>query len=270
MGISRTRPTVSIVVVTTNTPATTERCINSILRNTTAPYELTVVNNSSSRAIRGSLKKFRGIQIIRNPRNLGYTKAANQGARQSKGSYLCFLNSDTWVPPQWTERLLEAVRLPGVGAVSPLGEWERYRYRSWPSIKNKIALETFNLLTDEAFRKWRAGRTKNARWLSGFCLMTPRTVLTRLGFFDERFFFGWEDIDYCLRLRLQGYRLLKVESLFVYHQQGASSSTGKHRRLAKQAEKLFLSKWSSLLNIKARRYQTVFSEIQRRKTGRYP
>ncbi len=258
------QPVVSIIVVTVNTPTLTKSCLESVVKNSSVPYELIVVNNSRARSIRRCLKKFPRLRVIQNSKNLGYTKAANQGALESRGEFLCFLNSDTLVPPRWIERLLEAARLPRVGAVSPLREWKQYR-RTWPS-KKPEAIEASTLLIDEAFRRWYGGRVKSVRWLHGFCLMIPRTVMTCVGLFDERFFFGWEDIDYSVQLRLKGYQLLKVKSLFVYHQGGASSSVEKRKQLVKRTEKCFLSKWNSLFNAKHRDARTIFAEVDRKVT----
>ncbi len=255
------RPVVSIVVITVNTPAVTQACIKSILHHTTVPYELIVVNNSRARAIRKRLKTFCGIKIIPNKKNLGYARAANQGAAASRGKFICFLNSDTLVPPHWMERLLKAAKLPKVGAVSPLSEWETYRRLGPSKIQNAM---TFTQLTDLAFQKWYKNRLKKARWLSGFCLMIPKAVMLWHGFFDEQFFFGWEDIDYSLRLRLEGYKLLKVESLFIYHRRGASSSVKRHKLLVRRAEKAFLSKWSLKFNKKFSKDRDVFAEVDRR------
>ena len=101
------RPLVSIIVATINTPRLTRACLRSVIKNTSIPYELIAVNNSRASAIRQCLQEFKGksLRVIQNPRNLGYTKAANQGALVSRGEYLCFLNSDTLVPPRWLERL---------------------------------------------------------------------------------------------------------------------------------------------------------------------
>lgn len=261
-ALALNRPVASIIIVTMNTPSLTENCIRSVLKHTTVPYELIVVNNSRARAIGDSLKKISGIQVIQNMRNVGYTKAANQGALRSRGEFLCFLNSDTWVPPQWLERLLDAARLPRVGAVSPLNGTGRHRF-GWPS-QGHDAIEASALLTDEAFRKWYPGRIKNSQWLYGFCLVIPRTVMTRMGLFDERFFFGWEDIDYSLQLRLKGYRLIKAESLFIHHQRGASSTARKRQRLVNQSGKIFLSKWSSFFNTTLRNDRAVFAAVNRR------
>ena len=259
--MNSSHPTVSIIVVTVNTPKVTATCLESVRRHTTVPHELIVVNNSRARAIRQCLKKFRGIQIIQNPGNFGYTRAANQGAIESTGEFLCFLNSDTIVPPQWMERLLKAARLPGVGAVNPLGERETDHRVSLAQNQEPHA---FTELTDQAFQHWHKGRLKNALWLCGFCLVIPRAVMARHGLFDERFFFGWEDVDYTLRLCLKGYRLLRVESLFVYHTRGASSNAERRRQLIRHSKKLFLLKWGSLFKRKFSENRAVFTAVDRR------
>ncbi len=54
-------------------------------------------------------------------RNLGFTGAANLGARHARGEYLVFLNNDTEVEPGWLEALLDAARSgPEVGAVGAM------------------------------------------------------------------------------------------------------------------------------------------------------
>ncbi len=253
------RPTVSVIVVTMNTPSLTENCLRSVLEHSTVPYELIVVSNSRARAIGDSLKKFSGIQVIQNSRNVGYTGAANQGALRSRGEFLCFLNSDTWVPPRWLERLLDAARLPRAGAVSPLNETGRPHF-GWTE-EGHDAIEASALLTDEAFQKWYPSRAQDSQWLYGFCLMIPRTVITRMGLFDERFFFGWEDIDYSLQLRLKGYRLIKAGSLFVHHRRGASSTAGRRKTLVDRSKKIFLSKWSSFFKTALRSDRAVFAAV---------
>lgn len=243
-------PLVSIIVVTVNTPPLTRACLESVAKNTTVPYELIAVNNSQALAIRRCLKRFSGIRIIQNPMNLGYAKAANQGTLASRGKYLCFLNSDTLVPPGWLERLLVAARKPGVGAVGPITKDQgRFTYGypyAWPPPWLSINEDTVALI-DQAVQRWSNGHTKSTSWLSGYCLLIPRGVIDQVGLFDERFFFAWEDVDYSIRLRFFGYELLQVNSLFVHHTFGASTSQRKRQRLARQAHQELMGKWQSLL-----------------------
>jgi len=238
-------PRLSVIVVTVNTPALTRACLASVSAHTTVPYELLVVNNSRAAPIQRCLRTFRRIRLRRNPRNLGYARAANQGARDARGQYLCFLNSDTLVPPGWAERLLAAARRPGVGAVGPAAPRDGYQY-GWPRAGSSTAL-TMTLLTDRLLQRRFRRRVEERPWLPGYCLLMPHTVMRQIGEFDHRFFFGWEDLDYSLRVRQHGYRLLRVQSVFVYHRQGGSSPPARHRTWFRTARRQFLKKWSSQL-----------------------
>jgi len=240
-----TTPLVSIIVVTMNTPRLTGPCLQSVIQNTSVPYELIVVSNSPAKAIQNCLADHPKLRIIQNAKNLGYTKAANQGIKEAKGKFLCFLNSDTLVPPKWMERLLKAVQKPNVGAVGPVSNTISWTDR-W--LNGLSVNETATSLIDEAFQRWYPNKVEKISWLNGFCLMIPKPVIERVGLFDERFFFGWEDLDYSFRLRLQGYRLIRLKNLFLYHQtEGSSPDTEKMTRLNQEARCEFFLKWRPFL-----------------------
>ncbi len=233
------RPLVSIVVVTVNTPKATRACLRSVLQNTSVPFELIVINNSPASAIQRCLAAFPQIHLIQNPRNFGYAKAANQGAHSSRGKYLCFLNSDTWVPPLWMERLTDIFRLPQVGAVGPITE----SYSNhWPP-RGVSVTEVATCLVDEAVQHWHRGRLEEVPRLGGFCFLTSREVVCRVGPFDERFFFGFDDDDYSWRLRLHGYRLLHVKSVFLHHQGGGSTRNQRCGQIVERAWHRLVAKW---------------------------
>ncbi len=237
-------PLVSVIVVTLNTPDLTSVCLESVLRNSSVPYELILVNNSRARAIRRCLKRFPALRVLQNSRNVGYAKAANQGALEARGQYLCFLNSDTIVPPQWLEQLLRAAQKPRVGISGPATDVGS------PSAGPCLhpLLSDFNVVRqiNQAWRRKRWLSVTEVPTLGGFCWMIPRVVLARTGLFDERFYFGGDDADFCLRTRLLGYRLLRVDSLFVYHRGSGSASPERRRRLLAPNGALFRKKWGRL------------------------
>lgn len=236
-------PTVSIIIVTVNTPQTTHACLTSVVQHTTVPFELLVVNNSRARPIRTALARFPQARVVQNSRNIGYAAAANQGARMARSPALCFLNSDTLVPPGWLERLLAAARRPKVGAVGPSANGREYGWEHpWPPPHLPMTPATIALI-DAAVQRWEGARCETVPWLSGFCLLIPRAVMARVGVLDERFFLGWDDVDYSLRLRERGYRLLRVRGVFVYHQWGGSARPERRAQLGQQAADQFIAKW---------------------------
>ena len=256
-------PIASIIVITLNTPGLTRACLRSVVRNTSVSYELIVINNSQAHSIRTCLAEFRGIRVVQNRRNLGFARAANQGALASRGRYLCFLNTDTLVPPRWLERMVEAARQPGVGAVGPTSQLVHGHRLNWPP-PNVEPDEEITRFADQAFQRLNASRPELTTDLYGFCLLIPRVVMARIGFFDEGYYFGIEDNDYCIRLRMEGYRLLRLRNLFVHHQGGASSHPNRRRRLVLDARKHFVSKWHPWVPRAPRFYHPIHQALCRR------
>ncbi len=240
-------PVLSIIIPTVNTPVLTHRCLESVLRHTSVSHEVWVVNNSTAKAIRRCLNNFRNILIIQNSKNLGFAKAVNQGARLARGRYLCFLNTDTVVPPRWAERLIGACQKPGVGAAVPCTKFYGYPY-AWPP-RGLAADESTTLLADQAAQHWWSGQVETVQRVRGFCLLIPRVVMARVGLFDERFFFGLEDDDISLRLRLKNYRLVRLKSLFIYHLSGGSTDSKKHLWIDRDARGQFFKKWGSYFGL---------------------
>ena len=116
---------VSIIIPVYNRLEHTERCIDSIYRNTPLEKvaEVVVVDNGSTDGTAGKVRaeaaQRRGLMYISNPENLGFSIACNIGARASTGAGLLFLNNDTEVEPGWLEPLLDVMDSdPKVGACS--------------------------------------------------------------------------------------------------------------------------------------------------------
>ena len=241
------RPLVSIVIPTINTPRLTKVCLESVKQNTSVPHEIIVVNNSTAKPIVSALNQFKIISVIQNKKNLGFAKAANQGVAKARGMYVCFLNSDTLVPPLWMERLLWALKQPGVGAVVPTANHYGYSH-AWPPKYLPTSQATVDL-TDKALQQWHPNTVENMLRIQGFCLVLSRQVMNKIGLFDEQFFFGLEDDDYSLRLRLEGYHLLRLKSVFIYHLSGGSTRKHRRPRIEQNREKKFMQKWGSSFKI---------------------
>src|ERR1700726_2420372 len=83
-------------------------------------YELVIVDNASTDGTVDQLTQVSGARILRNPRNLGFGPATNQGAAMARGRHLMLLNSDAWVRPDWLEPLIEVADADEeVSAVAP-------------------------------------------------------------------------------------------------------------------------------------------------------
>jgi GT2 family glycosyltransferase len=93
----------------------------------------------------------------------------------------------------------------------------------------------------------KAGTVRLVPFLIGFCILIKRPAADRIGPLDTRFSIGgYEDFDYCLRLRRAGYRLLFCDDVYVHHygQRSFEANGLDETRWRERNRKIFKRKWS--------------------------
>lgn len=214
----RPRELVSIVIPCWNGLRYTKECLKAVLRWTSGPFELVVVDDGSTDGTSAYVRKLADprIRLERLPVNGGFARAVNAGTRKAQGEWIVWLNNDVVVGPGWLDRMIAcARRAPWVGAVGP--------YTNEINGLQRLASARYRRLADfpgfaESVGLRNAGRARWAHRLAAFCLLVKRGALERAGFLDEGFGQGtYEDFDFCLRLRLAGFQLLVAEDVFVHH-----------------------------------------------------
>lgn len=161
---------------------------------------------------------------IRNAANLGYVKSVNAGLSAASGELLLLCNSDTRITPGSIERLRAALDSgPRAGMAGPVSNGgfssALQQHRGGPAPLTSFAPE--ELARFDAFGSALASAPAapvEAGWLLGFCLLIRRAVYQEIGPFDEDFGFGYlEEMDYAIRARRAGWKLLAAPDSFVYH-----------------------------------------------------
>ena len=104
---------VTAIVVTWNSAATLERCLNGIAAQT-LPCELIVVDNASTDESVAIAKPF-AVKLIANPSNRGFAAAVNQGIAASSGRFVQLVNPDCYLAPDYCERLIPVFEGDRVG-----------------------------------------------------------------------------------------------------------------------------------------------------------
>ena len=235
----------SIIIPVHNQLALTRLCIGSIREHTRpGSYELIVVDNGSTDGTAEWLKRQPDVRLIRCAENEGFPAACNRGLAAATGDNILLLNNDTVVTPRWLDNLLGALHSrPEIGAVGPVTNVAAY-HTSIPVFYRN--LEEMRSFADAH------NRPDPAQWeervkLIGFCLLFKREAFEKAGFLDERFAPGnFEDDDYCLRIRLAGYRILLCRDTFIHHFGSASFRAGGSRAFAelmRRNEEKFAAKW---------------------------
>jgi len=240
-------PVASIVILCHNDRGFLRGCVSSLRRHTRLPHELVLVDNGSEDGVEDDLRRIRRtyphpVRLIRNRENRFFSGGNNQGIRASRGRHLVLLNADTVVTPGWLSGLIRAAEAnPGVGMVGPYTNHAAGLQVLWPpGYKELRELPAWS-------RSWaqrRKGRVRLVPGLIGFCVLVPRAVLDRVGLLDEGFGpGGFEDYDFCLRLRLAGCELAIAEEVYVHHFGGRGYVNMRYDALREENRALYWEKW---------------------------
>ena len=168
---------VDLVVVTYNTLSYLRELCKDI-KTYTKDYILYVVDNNSADGTKEFLAQG-GTEFclpICLRKNEGYSAACNKGASLGNSEYICFMNSDLKLAPNWLDGMLDDMKKNNWVAIGPI-------------------------LLDEYGHPF----TEKPNWLSGACLLIKREVFNAIGGFDENYFMYYEDDDICMKMKKEGY-----------------------------------------------------------------
>lgn len=228
-------PKVSIIIVNFNTEKITRDCIAAIRESVkSVGYEIIVVDNGSQdgsvKMLRDYAAKLKNFFLIENKDNLGFAKGNNQGARRARGRYLLLLNTDTIIRKGALEKMVKfGETTPDAGVIGPKllnadGSLQP-SCMNFPTVRNALR-EYFGGqrgLFDKFSPKGNKPRKVDSVVGAAF-LITPRAV-DKVGLLDERYFFYFEDIDYCRRVWKSGLKVYYLQEAQIVHYHGVS---GRH------------------------------------------
>lgn len=209
---SRTgKPIVSIVILTHNDSDITIRCIESIYKNTDIKhFEVIVVENGSKKAEVEKLLHYEkpGVRYIFNHDNLMVAAGRNVGAEKAKGEFILFLDNDMVVPENWLPELLEQIDETDAIAISP----KIIDFRNNQEIVRFIGTK----IVDGCISEMKTDDFYDCDFLPGGAMLVRRSVFNEMPF-DEKFIFGVEDYDWCMKAKGEGFRLTNHPDVVFIH-----------------------------------------------------
>lgn len=243
------KPLVSILLLTFNKAEYTLQCLETIKANTNVPYEIIIVDNSSTDFTPALLERIKNAKIIMNKENMGFLRGCNQGALHTKGNYILFLNNDTQLLPQTISKLISTIesdkKIGCVGGklIYPDGKLQEAGYIIW-----KDGTTFAYGRGDDPFKPDYC-HPRDIYYCSGALLLTPRELFFELGKFDELFAPAYyEDADYCMKVHEKGYRVVyQPDSVLIHYEHGSSNLSQAAKKVARNKEK-FSKKWSFALS----------------------
>jgi len=197
---------IDIIIPAHNAHDYTAECVQSIADNT-EDYNIILIDNGSDPPYPEA--------VVRNAYNLGFPMAINQGFEKARAEYVCILNNDTIVTPDWMEVLLAHLK-DGIDIIGPYSNYVHGKQQ----IKLPSVYSDKETLYEGAakFHKENKGKRETVNWLIGVCLVFRRDLISKIGMFDESFGLGnSEDIDFCLRAQMAGMVMAIAQDCYIHH-----------------------------------------------------
>lgn len=235
-----TTPDASVVIVSFNTRDVLRECLQTLAAQADGVrYEAIVVDNASRDGSADMVaREFPDAALLRSDVNLGFAAANNRGFAIARGRYVVLLNSDAFLHPGALPRALSHMEadphagLGGARLVGRDGSWQPSA-RAFPSCLNELltisglgARFPRSRFFGRFDRTWAdADVAAPVDWVPGAFSIVPRDLLERVGYFDERFFLYYEEVDLCRRIRHAGRSVWYWPDVVVAHLGGESSRT---------------------------------------------
>jgi hypothetical protein len=264
--MSGAAPDVSIVIVSYNTVDLLRDCLRSIAAAAEPfTHETFVVDNQSRDGSADMVEReFPSVRLIRAPRNLGFAAGNNAAFALATGRLVYCLNPDTVSHPGSLATLVRVLDGdPAIGFVGPKllnadGSHQLSAYRFHTVLSGFFSWSMLGL--DRRFPRSRhclsmhhlhgCDTAFDADWLTGAAILARRSVIDRVGGFDEGYFVYAEEIEWCWRMQRAGAPGRYEPASVVTHIRAASTShlddshafhghdprllIESHRRLARQ------------------------------------
>lgn len=239
---------VTVVIVSWNCWHHLMPCLRSLRASSFRDLEIVVIDNGSvDGTIERLEKSFPEVRLIRNADNVGHTRAVNQGFRAARGELAMVLDADTEIDPAALSEMVGFLDAnPDVGLVAPRAfnsdGTVQESARNFPSPINGLfgrQSALTRLFPDNPFtRRYlkrecvHATQPFQVESVAASCMLLRKSLIDRLGEWDEGYFAYFVDTDWCYRLKKAGERVFCVPGArLVHHEQNRPTNKRSARRI---------------------------------------
>jgi O-antigen biosynthesis protein len=253
------RPRTTIIIPTRNRQSLLQGCIDSIwpaVERISAEI-LIVDNDSTDPETLGYLTELetRGAAVLRVPGEFNFPRLNNCAAKAAHGEVLCLLNNDVKaLDNSWLEEMLSRIAEVDVGAVGALLVWPSGVVQHGGVVlgPNFAATHAFNDRIDgDVGYSDLLQIAHECSAVTAACLLTRRRDYIEVGGMDEvRFPVNFNDVDYCLKLRALGKRIVFTPYAKLAHLESASRGSAvkaNHKERFERELQNLRAKWGSVL-----------------------
>lgn len=253
-------PLISIIIPNKDHVDILKKCLMSIFeRSTYENFEIIIVENNSVEKETFNFYEF--IQRMNDKikvvtwqgEGFNYSSLNNFGTKYAKGEYLILLNNDIEViTPDWIERMLGTCQRKDVGIVGAKLLYPDHTIQHCGIILNLggTAGHMFkNMSSNNPGYFNRAMIQQDVTAVTAACMMVKQYVYEKVGGLEEKLAVAFNDVDFCLKVREQGYLIVLDPNVNLYHYEsktrGEEDSLAKYQRFVKETEFL-KDKWKDV------------------------
>jgi GT2 family glycosyltransferase len=220
---------VSILITTYNSAAVLKTCLESVLQQDSADWEIIIIDNASTDRTRAVLHEFETrARVIHNDKNVGFAAGQNQAMAHARGDWLLSLNPDVILSPDFISRLVAAGDCEErVGAVCG----KLLRWKPGSSVERTNVIDSTGIYFLRNLRHLDRGsdeadtlqyeQSEYVFGATGAAALYRRTMVENISvkgeFFDEDFFAYREDADVAWRAQLMGWSCLYIPNAVAWH-----------------------------------------------------
>lgn len=232
-----------IIILNYNGFEDTKNCLSTLnlLEDKSYKFETVVIDNGSKteelKNLRTLLnKKYSGIKLITNGKNLGFAKGNNVGIKYAldKGAdYIFLLNNDTLIEHNFLKNLLVLDK----DISSPIVKFQEFKDKSklmydLGGFVNWWTGRTYHLNAySEELEKYLTKKYIEVDYIAGCSMLIKREVFEKIGLLDEKYFIYFEDVDFCITAKKNGLEVVVDPKGMIYHKLGGSMDRWSNRAI---------------------------------------
>lgn len=222
---------ISSVILSFNSANTLDRCLNDLavaLSELQEPSEIIVVENGSSDDSVQTIRRYQDqygemINPIFFEHNTGTTYSRNAALRQASGEFILVLDSDAYVTREALQTLMAYLQShPETGLAVPRLFYASGNFQlscdDFPTLLRKVSRFFFLKKMEGRPHPLQTVKTPlDVDYAISACWLIRQDAFQKIGLFDEKIFYSPEDVDYCLRVWENGYKVTYVPDAHVVH-----------------------------------------------------
>lgn len=260
---------VSAIIVNFNAGRLLTICVNSLL-DCPDINEIVVVDNASTDSSLDAIGQLARVKVVQNSVNLGFASACNVGLQHVQSQCVLFFNPDCSLEPGSLSSMLtclhsnDAIGMVGGFLIHPNGTEQAGGRRAvptpWRSFVRAFGLYHLEQRWPKLFFDFYLHNQSlpttpiEVEAISGACMLVKRDVINDVGLWDEGYFLHCEDLDWCMRFRQKGWKIMFVPTARIVHEQGFCGKSRpifvefhKHKGMVRFYKKFFRHQYPGLL-----------------------